>query len=65
MTKTARFLMSITQKDLYVRGFENIPDYTYFINSLKKGLFTDEFFYKKFNFSKELIEYINSKISDK
>ena len=76
-TKTARFLMSLTQKDLCVRGFENIPDYTYFINDMKDpkynnkmfenklGLLTDEYFYKKFNFSQELIDYIESHISPK
>ena len=37
MTKTVRFLMSITQKDLYVRGFDNIPDYTLFIQKLNGG----------------------------
>ena len=51
MTKTARFLMSITQKDLYVRGFENIPDYTAFIPMLNGKLFTDKFFYDNFDFS--------------
>ena len=69
--------MSLTQKDLCVRGFENIPDYTYFINDMKDpkynnkmfenklGLLTDEYFYKKFNFSQELIDYIESHISPK
>lgn len=65
MTKTVRFLMSITQKDLYVRGFENIPDYVYFKPLLKGQLFTDEFFYKTFNFSQELIDYIESHVSPK
>ena len=65
LTKTARLLMSITQKDLYVRGFENIPDYTNFIPLLNGELFTDEFFYKTFNFSKELIDHIESHVSEK
>ena len=65
MTKTARFLMSITQKDLYARGFENIPDYTFFISLLKNEEFTDEFFYKNFNFSDELIEHIENHVSAK
>jgi hypothetical protein len=65
MTKTARFLMSITQKDLYVRGFENIPDYTMFINELDGKLFSDDWFYKKYNFSRELIEHIERSISKK
>lgn len=64
-TRTARFLMSITQKDLYVRGFGNIPDYKYFIKELNGNLFTDEFFYKKFNFSEELIAHIEKHISPK
>ena len=65
MTRTARFLMSLTQKDLCVRGFENIPDYTYFIPMLNGALFTDEFFYKTFDFSKELIKHIESCVSEK
>ena len=35
-TKTARFLMSIIQKDQYVRGFEMIPDYLYFKGELEQ-----------------------------
>ena len=65
MTRTIRFLMSIIQKDQYVRGFELIPDYTYFIPMLKGALFTDEFFYKTFDFSKELIKHIESCVSEK
>lgn len=65
MTKTARFLMSITQKDLYVRGFENVPDYSYFIKDLNGKLFCDNFFYNKFNFSEELINHIEKHISPK
>ena len=65
MTKTVRFLMSITQKDLYVRGFENIPDYVLFMPMLEGNLFTDEWFYKKFNFSKELVTWIENHVSPK
>jgi superfamily II DNA or RNA helicase len=65
VTKTARFLMSITQKDLYVRGFDNIPDYTLFIDKLAGKLFSDEWFYKEFNFSDELIRHIESSITSK
>lgn len=65
MTRTARFLMSIIQKDLYARGFENIPDYTLFVPLLQAGKFTDEFFYEQFQFSKELIEHIESRVSPK
>lgn len=65
MTKTARFLMSITQKDLYVRGFENIPDYTLFMPMLNGALFTDEWFYKTFEFSNKLIAHIESHVSPK
>ena len=76
-TKTVRFLMSITQKDQCVRGFENIPDYTYFMDDMKDpkynnkmfegklGLLTDEYFYKKFNFSQELIDHIENKLGPK
>jgi len=65
MTKTARFLMSITQKDLYVRGFDNIPDYTLFIKRLNGGLFSDEWFYNQFKFSDKLIKHIESLITSK
>ncbi len=65
MTKTIRFLMSIKQKDLYVRGFEILPDYTYFIARLNGGLFSDEFFYREFNFSQELKDHIESVVSEK
>ena len=65
MTKTVRFLMSITQKDLCVRGFENVPDYTFFIDKLNGELFTDEFLYKYFNFSEELIAHIERCVSEK
>lgn len=63
MTCTGRFLMSITQKDLCVRGFENIPDYQYFKPMLKGKLFTDDFFFRNFGFSDELIRHIESSIS--
>ncbi len=65
LTKTVRFLMTITQKDLYVRGFENILDYTTFIDSLNGALFTDKWFYDKYNFSPNLINHIEGSISDK
>jgi len=65
MTKTARFLMSITQKDLYVRGFDNIPDYTLFIQKLNGELFSDNWFYEHYNFSKELIHHIEHSIAVK
>ena len=65
ITKTARFLMSITQKDLYARGFENIPDYTLFKPMLKGQQFTDQFFYETFGFSQELIDHIESCVSKK
>ena len=65
MTKTVRFLMSITQKDLYVRGFENVPDYTVFIPLLDGKLFSDAFFYKTFGLSDSLIEHIESCVSPK
>lgn len=65
MTKTVRFLMTITQKDLYVRGFENIPDYTFFAKQLDGSLFTDEWFYDKYSFSPNLIAHIESSVSGK
>ena len=65
MTRTVRFLMSITQKDLCVRGFENVPDYTFFIDKLNGELFTDDFLYKYFNFSEELIAHIEKCVSEK
>ena len=65
MTKTVRFLMSITQKDLYVRGFENVPDYTMFMPLLDGKLFTDEWFYKTFNFSNDLVKWIDTHVSPK
>ena len=65
MTKTVRFLMSITQKDLYVRGFENIPDYQFFKPMLNGKLFSDDFFYSNFGFSKELISHIENHVSAK
>lgn len=65
LTKTARFLMSITQKDLYVRGFDNIPDYTELASRLNGELFSDQWFYDEFSFSDELIEHIESCVSAK
>ena len=65
MTKTVRFLMSIIQKDLYVRGFENVPDYTYFIDKLDGALVTDAFLYKYYGFSEELIKHIEECVSEK
>ena len=66
MTKTARFLMTITQKDIYVRGFENIPDYLELSKQLPKNeLFTDEWFYTTFNFSDDLITHIETYIRQK
>jgi len=66
MTKTVRYLMCITQKSLYVRGFENIPDYIELAKLLPEDqLFTDAWFYKTFNFSKELINEIETRVSPK
>lgn len=65
ISKTARFLMSITQKDLYARGFENIPDYTLFKPLLNGQLFSDKFFYETFGFSDELINHIETSVSAK
>lgn len=67
-TKTARCLMSITQKDLCVRGLDNIPLYTDLSESLFKDgedHFTDKWFYSHYNFSAGLIDYIEDTISDK
>ena len=65
MTKTVRFLMSIKQKDLYARGFEIVPDYVVFKPLLNGGLFTDEFFYRTFEFSSDLQSHIESCVSEK
>ena len=65
ITETVRFLMTITQKDLCVRGFENVPDYLYFRDDLGGGLFSDEYFYGRFGFSRELVDHIESSISEK
>lgn len=66
MTKTARYLMCITQKSLYVRGFENIPDYIELAKLLPEDkLFTDEWFYKTFDFSEGLINEIETRVSPK
>ena len=66
MTKTARYLMCITQKSLCVRGFENIPDYIELAKLLPEDqLFTDEWFYKTFDFSEGLINEIETRVSPK
>ena len=66
MTKTARFLMSITQTGLGVCGFENIPDYIELAKLLPEDeLFTDEWFYKTFDFSEGLINEIETRVSPK
>jgi len=66
MTKTARYLMCITQKSLVVSGFENIPDYKELEKLLPENeVFTDEWFYKTFNFSDELINEIETRVSPK
>jgi hypothetical protein len=51
---------------LHVRGFENIPDYLELAKLLPEDeLFTDKWFYKTFDFSKELIEDIETRVSPK
>ena len=66
MTKTARYLMCITQDSLHVRGFENIPDYIELAKLLPEdALFTDEWFYKTFDFSEGLINEIETRVSPK
>lgn len=66
MTKTTRYLMCITQDSLHVRGFENIPDYVELTKLLPEDeLFTDEWFYKTFDFSKDLINEIETRITPK
>ena len=66
MTKTARYLMCITQKSLYVAGFENIPDYIELVKLLPDDeLFTDKWFYKTFDFSEGLINEIETRVSPK
>jgi hypothetical protein len=66
MTKTARFLMSLTGKGLCTMGFENIPDYVELAKLLPTDqLFTDDWFYKTFKFSQPLIDYIEAHVSEK
>ena len=66
MTRTARYLMLITQKTMYVCGFENVPDYLELAKLLPEDqLFSDEWFYKTFDFSKELINEIETRVSEK
>lgn len=65
MTKTVRYLMALIQKDLYVRGFSVVPDYTYFLPLLNGQHFSDDWFYEKYGFSDGLIKDIESKISEK
>lgn len=66
MTKTARYAMTLTMKTLYVDGFENIPDYLELAKLLPEDqLFTDQWFYETFNFSQELINEIETRVSPK
>lgn len=67
-TKTARALMAITQKDLYVRGLDNVPRYDLFKDKLSESKakeFSDEWFYKAFDFEDDLIEYVEKLVSEK
>lgn len=65
LTKTIRYLMALIQKDLYVRGFDVVPDYTYFLPLIGHERFSDEWFFKKFDFSEGLKRDIAEKISEK
>ena len=66
MTKTARLLMCIKQRDRYCMGFECIPDYLELAKLLPEDeLFTDEWFYKTFDFSECLINEIETRVSPK
>ena len=66
MTKTARFLMGIKQKDRCCVGFDCIPDYLELAKLLPEDeLFTDKWFYKTFNFSEGLINEIETRVSPK
>lgn len=67
-TKFARALMHITQKDLYVRGLENIPNYISLKDDLANSgeeLFTDQWLYSFFNLNQNVIDYIEKRISKK
>lgn len=67
-TRFVRMLMNITQKDLYVRGLDNVPDYAQLVEKLQEdGLneFTDEWLFKHFEFTEEMIEYTKLRISKK
>lgn len=66
MTKTARYLMAIKMRGLRVIGFECIPDYLELAKLLPEDeLFTDEWFYKTFDFSEGLINEIETRVSPK
>ena len=65
MTKTIRFLMTIKQKDLYVRGFEMIPDYIDLMDKLNGKEINDNNLYELFNFSEELKRHIEKHVSEK
>lgn len=67
-TKFARALMHITQKDLYVRGLDNIPDYKLMKEALKqdgKQWFNDNWLYSHFKLTDSVIEYIEERITNK
>ena len=65
-TRTARYLMTIKQKSICCMGFECIPDYLELAKLLPEDeLFTDEWFYKTFDFSEGLINEIETRVSPK
>lgn len=67
-TRFARMLMYITQKDLSVRGFENVPDYVPLMKELAlegKTEVTDEWLYEKFKVPQRLRDYCEEHISPK
>lgn len=65
MTKTIRFIMTILQKDLYVRGFEYVPDYRLFVDYLNGSLLTDPWLYQFLGLSDDLIAHIEAVVSPK
>lgn len=68
MTRFVRMLMNVTQKDLYVRGLDNVPDYALLKDDLLadgETEFSDEWLFKYFDLTNEMIEYIKLRISVK
>ena len=67
-SKLGRAILRITQKGVYVRGFELFPDYTEFKRLLAddgRVHFSDTWGYERLEFSEELIAHVERTISKK